>query len=317
MRQWDDILRVPVGLAWIWRKLEAALASTNGYMLWVWIGAATLAVAAALRAWLRSATPAVSERERDAALYCGVALMAGLSAYVVFLKTLSYFTQPWYYVTLMALVAACLDVPLNLLARTLVTRGLRLAIVLAIIALVISPVWTAVRTRKTNVDLVASKVGELAVKRDLIVINPWYVGITFRRYYHGKADWITIPPFSFHGFHRYDLLKEKMMSSRPMAPVLEGIQRVLQEGHRVFWVGDLFVPIEGEVPLDPPPAPRAPWGWDDGPYYYSWGLQAAYLIQSNAREAAQIEVPLEQPVSGFEETSLYMFGGWRGAERAR
>lgn len=317
MRQWDDILRVAVDLAWIWRKLKEAFASTGGSIHWVWIGAATLVVAEVLRAWLRSVASDVSERERDAALYCGVALVTGLAAYIFFLMTLSYFTQAWYYVTLMALVAACLDAPLGLLARTVAARGARLAVVVVVAALVIHPVWTTMRTRKTNVDLVASKVGELAVKGDLIVVNPWYVGITFDRYYRGKADRITIPPLAFNGFHRYDLLKEKMMSRRPMAPVLEGIQRVLQEGHRVFWVGDLFVPIEGEVPLDPPPAPRAPWGWDDGPYYYSWGLQAAYLIQSNAREAAQIEVPLEQPVSGFEETSLYMFGGWRGAERAR
>lgn len=317
MRQWDDILRVTVDLAWIWRKLEEAFASTGGSIQWVWIGAATLAVAAALRAWLRDAPGGLSERDRDAALYCGVALVTGLAAYIFFLMTLSYFTHAWYYVTLMALVAACLDAPLGLLTRTIAARGLRLAMVLAVIALVIHPVWTTVRTRKTNVDLVASKVGELAVKGDLILVNPWYVGITFDRYYHGKAERITIPPLAFNGFHRYDLLKEKMMSRRPMAPILEGIQRALQEGHRVFWVGDLFVPMEGELPPDPPPAPRAPWGWDDGPYYYSWGLQVGHFIQSHAQTTAQIEVPLQQAVSGYEETSLYVIGGWRVADSVR
>jgi hypothetical protein len=292
-------------------QIGEAFASTGGSIHWVWIGAATLAVTSALRGQFWSAPSGISERERDAALYCGVALVAGLLGYVIFLKTLSYFTQPWYYITLMALAAACLDAPLRLLSRTLGARPAQLAVLVVVIALVIQPVWTTVRTRKTNVDLVASKVGELAVKGDLIVVSPWYVGITFDRYYHGKADWITIPPISTHAVHRYDLLKEKMMTRRAIAPVLEGIQRALQEGHRVFWVGDLFVPKEGEVPFDPPPAPHAPWGWTDDPYYYYWGLQAGHLIRSHALNTTPIDVPLQQAVSGYEEMSLHVINGWK------
>ena len=317
MREWDQILRVDVDVTWIWRKVEEAFASTGGWIPWVWIGSAVLGVAATVRVQCRGPASGVSERERDAALYCAVALVAGLCAYVAFLKNLGYFTQPWYYIPLMALVAGCLDATLGLLARTLAARGTLLALVVVVAALVIQPVWTAVRTRKTNVDLVASKVGEMAVKGDLIVVTPWEVGITFDRYYHGKADWITIPPLSSHMFHRYDLLMEKMRSSRPMASVLEGIQRTLQEGHRLFWVGDLYVPKEGEVPPDPPPAPRAPWGWNAGHYYYYWGLQAGYLLQSHAQKAAAIDVPLPQAVNGYEDKSLYVIDGWRDGERIR
>jgi Dolichyl-phosphate-mannose-protein mannosyltransferase len=317
MRDWNMILRVDVDMTWIWRKLEEAFVSTGGWVLWVWIGAAALAVAAALRAQLRSAASALSERDRDAALYCGVVLVTGLLGYAVFLKNLGYFTQPWYYVTLMVLVAACLDAPIGLLARTLAARGARLIVIVVVAALVIQPVWTTVRTRKTNVDLVASKVGQLAVTGDLIVVNPWYVGITFDRYYHGKADWITIPPLSSHALHRYDLLKERMKSDRPIAPVLEGMQNALQGGHRVFWVGDLFVPKEGEVPPNPPPAPLASWGWSDGPYYYYWGLQAGYLMKSHAQNAAAVEVPLQQAVSAYEEAWLYVIDGWRDGDGTR
>jgi hypothetical protein len=312
VQDWNAILRTDVDLTWIWRKVQEAFASTGGSIHWVWIGVATLAVAAALGSVLRSVAAGVSERQREAALYCGVALLAGLIGYIVFLKMLGYFTQPWYYVTLMALVATCLDAPLCLLARTLAARAARLAVVVVVAALVLQPVWTTVRTRKTNVDIVATKAGELAVNGDLIVVTPWYVGITFDRYYHGKADWITIPPLSSHKVHRYDLLKQKMMSSQPIAPVLEGIQRALQEGHRVFWVGDLLVPKEGEGPPDPPSAPRASWGWNDGPYYYSWGLQAGYFMKSHAQNAALIDVPVEQAVSGYEEMPLYVIDGWRG-----
>ena len=107
------------------------------------------------------------------------------------------------------------------------------------------------------------------------------------------------------------------MASRPVGPVLEAIQRTLQEGHRVFWVGDLFVPKEGEVPPDPPPAPYAPWGWNDDPYYYYWGLQAGHFIRSHALNAEPVAVPVQQPVSGYEEMSLYVIDGWRGGDAAR
>ena len=28
---------------------------------------------------------------------------------------------------------------------------------------------------------------------DLVVIVPWWLGVTFQRYYHGKAEYVTVP----------------------------------------------------------------------------------------------------------------------------
>jgi hypothetical protein len=305
------IQRVDMDRTWIWHKVVEAFASTGGAIHWAWIGLAALAAAAALHGGLRRAGRGVSERERDAALYCGVAMLVGLPAYLLFLKTLRYVTQPWYYLALMALVAACLDAPLSLVARTPAGRRARLVLIVAVIALVIHPVWTAVRTRMTNVDRVASKLGGLAVSGDLIVVSPWYIGITFDRYYHGRADWVTVPPMASHAMHRYDLLKVKMMTPGAIAPVLDQIGEALRTGHRVFWVGDFFLPRPGEVPADPPAAPGARWGWADSPYYRRWGLLAGYLIQSHAKAAERIEVPLQQKVAVYENAGLQVFSGWR------
>ncbi len=307
VRGQDSIRRVEMDSQWIWQNVKEAFASTGGAIHWVWIGLAALAVATTA-AFVRRADDGFSARERDGALYCGVAILAGIPAYVVFLKVVSYASQPWYSIALIALVAACLDAPLMFLALTSATRCARLTIVVAVALFALPAVWAAVRTRKTNMDLVASKVRELTVNGDLIVVNPWYLGLTFDRYYHGYAGWITIPPMPSHSLHRYDLLKERMMSGGAMAPVLEGMQRALREGHRVFW-GDLFLPKQGEVPADPPPPTRAPWGWSDGPYYYHWGLQAGHFIQSHAKAAEQIELPARQAVDPYEDAALYVFSG--------
>jgi hypothetical protein len=104
-----------------------------------------------------------------------------------------------------------------------------------------------------------------------------------------------------------------MVSGQAMAPVLESVRKALQGGHRVFWAGNLFVPKAGEVPLDPPPAPRAPWGWSDGAYNYYWALQAGYLLREHAGAAARIDVHTAQQVSDYEQVPLYVMKGWRPA----
>jgi hypothetical protein len=314
VREWNIILHADVTPGWILQKLQEAFASTSEAILRVWIGLALLAAAGVVFNSSRGAVVIQPDRRSDAALYCGAALLAGVPAYLLFLKTLGYLMQPWYFLVLMALVAACLDAPLRLLVQSIATRSARLALIVAAAVLVISPMWKAAKTRMTNMDHVASKVGELAAKGDLIVVSPWLLGISFDRYYHGKAQWITVPPVSLHDSHRYDLLKERMMSGSAMAPVLKGMEEALREGHNVFWVGDLSLPKQGEAPSDPPPPTSAPWGWAEGPYDYHWGLQAGHFIQSHAKAAEQIEVPARQAVSPYEEAALYFFSGWWGGE---
>lgn len=316
-QHWNVVLHADVNLAWIWQKLQETFASTSEATLWVWIGSALLAAAGAMSSLLPGIAGLRPERQRDAALYCGVALLAGIPAYLLFLKVLGYLMQPWYFLVLMALVTACLDAPLFFFARSIAARSARLTVVVAYAMFVAHPMWTAARTRMTNMDLVASKAADLAKKGDLIVVNPWLIGISFAHYYRGKADWVTVPPVSSHESHRYDLLKAKMMSGGAMEPVLEKIQTALRERHRVFWVGDLFLPKKGEFPADPPPAPNAPWGWADGPYYYHWGLQAGSLIQSHAKAAEQLEVPVQQAVSEYEDAGLYVFSGWWEGDTTR
>src|SRR5437899_633264 len=83
----------------------------------------------------------------------------------------------------------------------------RLAVVLVIAGSSAVHTWQQAQVRQTNVDLLAASLGERAAKDDLIVVTPWYMGITFERYYRGAAPWKTVPPLESHSFHRYDLIK--------------------------------------------------------------------------------------------------------------
>jgi hypothetical protein len=167
-----------------------------------------------------------------------------------------------------------------------------------------------VRTRKTNIDLAASTLARVASRGDLIVVNPWYLGITFNRYNRTTSEWVTIPPVSDHAFHREDLLKEQMVSGDAIAPVLDRMQLTLRRGHRVFWMGDLFIPEARGAPSDPPPAPHPQFGWSDAPYYEAWGLQAGYLLKTHAKTGERVEIRVHQPVNPYEDVGVYAFSGW-------
>ncbi len=82
-------------------------------------------------------------------------------------------------------------------------------------------------------------------RRDLVVVHPWYFGLTYGYYYRGAAKWTTLPPLADYRFHRYDLLKEELATTNAIAPVLTQLEAVLRAGHRVWIVGNISAPPSG------------------------------------------------------------------------
>jgi hypothetical protein len=197
------------------------------------------------------------------------------------------------------------------------TRSLRLArLGVAVLAAVLAfPVSIdRVVVRQTNVDLIAQYVEARAQRGDLIVVNPWYVGITFNRYYHGPVTWMTLPPMEDLTIHRYDLLKLRMASAEPLAPLYRAIQEPLESGHRVWLVGGVAFPSAGRLPPVLPPAPGLPTGWSDAPYEIGWAVQAGYFVQTHAERLDVVRIPVDRPVNRLESVGLMVVEGWRPPE---
>ena len=307
---WNAILKLPIDLAWIWTKFLDATETTGALAPWLWVAFVLASAGIVVAVLVRRGDPP-SEKQRDAVLFCGVALVLGTAAYLAFLLELSYVMQPWYFLTLMALVATCLDGILLVPPCAERVRILRLGAAVAVLALALPGAWGSVRVRKTNMDLVAATLAASAARGDLIVVTPWQYGITFDRYYRGAAEWTTVPPVASHKVHRYDLLKQAMMSPDAMRPVLERIESALRSGHRVFWIGGLSVPAAGQGAPVLPPAPQGPWGWRETPHYQGWGMQAGYLFRKHALRARAVPVPVGQPVSFYENLQVSVIEGWR------
>ncbi|HLE57930.1 MAG TPA: glycosyltransferase family 39 protein [Rhodothermia bacterium] len=315
MGQWTAVVRMPdYTLGWFWTKLNESLGPGGPWTLAVWSALLALSVAAGLLAVGFPKRLALSESRREVVLFSLVSLLVGVPGNYLFLKTLSYYTNPWYYLALLALTALCIDALLGALIQTRGVRIARIAGTLLLLTATIIPTRRAVRTRLTDVDLVAARLEAVARPGDLVLVSPWHYGVSFNRYYHGAAAWMTVPPLAFHRFVRYDLLVDNMTmpdQTAPVRPVRERAEEVLRSGHRVFVVGLLLFPVPGhEPPVLPPARPRTK-SLPEGDYQNQWLTMVGDFIQRHAAGIAPVSVEADRVVSRYENLSIQVVEGWR------
>jgi len=316
------MMQVPFfNLSTLWDKLcdaltarSSALTEYGGPEIWLWIfllaGGSIVAIAmqmAKARQSLKQDTDAVKVRVRaDLALFCAVSMIVGVLGYFVFLYRLHYWTQAWYYVEMFCLCAISLDGLLGANWPKLRPWGLlRVGFMVVMMTWCARPAWEEAHTRRSNVDLIAAVLNKSTSERDLIVVQSAWEGITFDRYYHGRARWVTVPPVDSHKVHRNDLIIEKINQPDPMAPVLRDIANTLNSSNSVWLVGN----ISSRRPVNPPtPGPPIKWY---GSYIDYWGGQVAVLLQNHALNEQILEIPAGQPVSHLENLPLSRFSGYK------
>jgi hypothetical protein len=316
-KDWNVVITIPeFSFSLFWRKLSAALSSECRGICWVWVALVIGAVVVAVVVQFRSASS--QERDRkDAGLYCLIALLVSVPAFFGFLRILRYPTEAWYYLPLMALIAVAVEGSLLTLSwQRLWTRVARILVAGAVVITCFIPTWKAVGLRQTNLDIVAARLNVDSGAGDMILVAPWYLGVSFQRYYTGHTPWMTLPPIHDHKVHRYDLLKSQMQSMNPMGPVLNAMTDVLKSGHRVWIVGSLamFIPSE-EVPPIFAPAPYEPFGWDQDAYVLSWNKQTLQFIHTHALNVHEVPVSADQSAAPYEVAQLLVLQGWQNGEQ--
>ena len=196
VQRWNILVKVPINVPWLGYKFYEAISSSGLLMIWVWIGLYVTSVLVCFDRFVKP-DPAMPDRQKDLPLFVGVALFLGLIVYILFLRFLSYLTQPWYYLLLMAFLAIMFEAAIQLLVQSRIDwRILRLVSVALILLLTSANAWRATKTRLTNVDLLSAKLESVATRNDLIVLHPWWPGMTFARYFKGSTPWVTLPEIS-------------------------------------------------------------------------------------------------------------------------
>ena len=309
--------------ATLWNRLGIALTARSsarpegavGPEIWIWavllLGGLIAALAAQRAREHQKQSPetagAGTIRVRaDLALFCAVSIILGTIGYSAFLLRLHFVTQAWYYVEMLSLCAISLDGLLNANWAALRPWGLlRIGLMAAMLVLNARSGWEEAHTRRTNVDLIASALAQKASGGDLIVVQGAWEGITFNRYYHGPARWVTVPPIDSHKVHRTDLVFEKYNEPDPMAPVLVEINDTLRSGHHVWVVGNMVIVDPTVSPSSNPPAAL----WLSS--YFNWCAQVTAGLQKCARQAQDLKIPVAEPVNHLENLPAYGFWGYK------
>ncbi|HEX4999473.1 MAG TPA: hypothetical protein VFY29_14690 [Terriglobia bacterium] len=304
--KWHDFLHDNVSVSFFLSILAQATDTAGKWFHWIWAALLILTVGfMALRA-LRSE----SNRDRERMTFVVGMAVAGTILFFAFLLWRHQATQIWYYLAIMALWAVVMDIGLSrLVGKNGPGRLARLGLVGLIAALTIGPAWRSTRARMTNADGVARQLEEKAGRDDLILVTPWWPGVTFARYYQGQTPWTTMPDLGSLTVQRFDLFREKLFDPQPIQPVLDRVAKTLQGGHRVWIVGGLQFPKPGEQPGTAPPPPVGPLAQE--PYLTVWSRQAGYFIQSHVTKAEVVQLPDAGPVSGYENLGVIMVEGWR------
>ena len=310
-QSWWMVNQTGTGLTLAWHHL----ARLTGGFLSVWVLVVIFAAAFGIGRAIWRARPEKNDDRPDLTLFGGVALVLGLIGFWVFLKLTGLPTQIWYYIPGLCFAMVCCDA---VASRTHPVAGTGV-LAIAVIALIASTsAYPALRWRQTNGDLVAAQVARNADADDLVIVHPWYFGLTYAYYYRGPTKWTTLPPIADYRFHRYDLIKEKMATTNAIAPVMAQVEAVLRAGHRLWIVGDLSAPPPGApAPHAPPVAPQGPLGWSDHPYTEAWGDELGYFLLQHMTNAVLFDNPLTNaiPINPSERMKLVVVSGWEDSNQ--
>jgi len=306
---WRIVLKGQITFGWLWPEIRSAFGKPRSLTLCLWyaVFAATLLAALwrLIIGWRHGDTPrcrlsifAILVGLLAPTAYCTSFLLSGIGA------------ESRHFLPMVAILTANFDVIIAHLANHLWIRLGRVALTVA--ALLVMPIasWQTLTERQTNIDIVAHRLEQEAGPNDLIIVDPWSFGISFNWYYHGAARWLTLPNISDHSIHRYDLIKEKMMSSFPLEDVKHETIAALRSGNRVWVVGALYRSGRLGAPLFPFPAPDPKFGWQHIIYRDAWTRQLRDFVARRAIKARCLIKPMPN-VSPMENAPLWVIEGER------
>ena len=305
---WERIIKVPVSFSQVWESFFVACGDISTPISIIWL--AVLAVAMIGGIWRAAGigrNPAA--RERNVLLFGIFLIPLAVLASCKFAMVIQRAPEQRFFLPLTILAAATADLLwVNFPCWLRVARTT--LVILATLTLP-SVTWSYIIQAESNAETIARSLEQHAAPRDLIVVNPWTYGVTFNWYYHGAANWVTVPEIEDHRIHRYDLVLAKMKDSSPLADLEGEIANTLQSGCRVWIAGQLELSLPGEDPLHLGPAPDPNVGWAGSAYRKAWSQEIGLFLWQHAGEGTPVETATGEIINPRENFSLYRLEGWK------
>jgi hypothetical protein len=324
MAAWSFLVKTDMSVPLLFRSLNSALhhfginiGGTGAPLLpllptyapsAIFITAALCALAACcVDARDRSATPSVrgetiqttlstqAGSTQDRAWFCGIALSIYIPLYLLILWKLSYLLHPRYFLGLIAFTGIFVDMALDSRLAATQRRVLLRAAGVGILSLMAATAMVRVAMcRQTNVDL-ASRFLEANTKpSDLVLISPWYLGVSFDYHFRGTARWMTMPPMGDMSIHRYDAYLANVRDPKRNEEITAAIVKTYREGGTVWYVGS-------ELGVDTTnPQQKSLRG-------SGYGLAVAAMLLEK-KVVVDVVPPLtSRPVQEFEDVQIFCF----------
>lgn len=314
-------LRVGFQPAIVYTNLDTAVAFPLAQYFRVWEFLALMLVGLGLwRLFTRAKKNMAAPEEvstADLPLFAGGTLAAAVVGFAGFLWYAALLTQPWYFLPLITLVAACFEFGFSGLRLPRLARVVAFGLIAATACIAVPCAQRDLNLRFTNMDLVARQLQSSAGPDDLIIVNPWTYGISFGRYFNAPPTWTTVPPMSDHATHRFDLERLQMQNTNALQPIWDQVVMTLQSGHRVWVVGVMNIPATNApspfIDLPPPPLPHT--GWLDTPYCLTWVAETGWFLRQHSLQFARVNTATNQSISDYENAQLFMASGWNGSNQ--
>jgi hypothetical protein len=315
-RSTQDVLRVGVEFSRVFENLTVGAGFPQKNFVFVWaLFVLVVIVSGCAVLFCKSESQEESRCDlavEDARLFAGTTAFAALAGFSGFVWFAALPTEPWYFLPLLALLAACFDAGLPPLSRCLRLAPLCFVTVTALFAVPVAQ--RNLSYRATNADSLARFLAAETSSKDFILVTPWYCGISFDHYFKSPTPWTTVPPVADHAAHRYDLVRVEMQMTNAIQPMLDQAAAALQSGHRVWIVvseGWMNIPAPGETPIILPPPPLKDSGWSDLPYTYAWNTQVAGFLAAHSREFGRLKNSANGDVRNDEKLELFTASGWK------
>jgi hypothetical protein len=305
-RKWALVAQNPFSPNSLYEAFLSAVSSSTPWFPLVWVVVVILAVIGGLGTKGEGTKVETSD---CVSLYASVTVLLSMLGYLFFIFFVagSIDFKDWHLLPFLVVAVITLALLASRVDYGATWRGCFLASVAVIACLIVVPAAQNLAKRMTSISEVASVIGKGATSNDLVVLNPWYLGVSFARYYHGSAPWMMFPGLQETAVHRYDLLKENMEHPEGVAQDLETIALTLRRGGRVWVVGRLASakPAPGISLLPPAPLPGS--GWSSAPYLEDWTQNLTNILVANMHQVQEIPIRTEQAVSPLESPRVFVF----------
>jgi hypothetical protein len=309
-QEWSRIRKINYPVSHHLQVLGGALSSWGAISFWLWIVLAGSVLATGMVMQFRRGTGRLQTEDRALASYAMMAAIIGSILTIAFFRIVSWPTNVWYYLPMLAVAALSINVMVDLIARDAISRLIKIVGAVLCLAIALPVIWQQLQTRASNIDFIAHTIEANEQPGDIVIVNPFTDAITFQRYYRGVNEYISVPPLKDLTLHRWDEVLEQMRVGNAMAPALEKMRVALRSGRRIWLVTNMDITSVKQAP--PPVAPLDPQNPRPlGYFLFAWSRELTYELQAHATGLAVVPAHPPQPISLYEHDRLLLLSGWR------